>query len=154
VRDLPESLFAPKGTPPFATETKIMSADRPTRRKLLSLLSTLPIAIAAKPARAARPAVLLLKTRVNGEAYYDAVRAVDALSVGDPVQLRREPDNRYDSRAIEVLDAKGRKLGYVARIDNSAAARLIDAGETLRAKIARLDKPSLDIRIDVEWLPG
>jgi hypothetical protein len=131
-----------------------MSAVRPTRRKLLALFGTLPIALTAKPASAARSPVLLLKTRVNGEAYYDAARAVDALSVGDPVQLRREPGNRYDSRAIEVLDRKGRKLGYVARIDNSAAARLIDAGETLRAKIARLDKPSLDIRIDVEWLPG
>ncbi|MBA2920229.1 hypothetical protein GON01_00825 [Sphingomonas sp. MAH-20] len=127
---------------------------RPTRRKLLGLLGAAPIAATAKPARAARPPVLLLKTRVNGECYYDAALAIGGLAVGDPVQLRREPTNRYDSRAIEVLDRKGRKLGYIARVDNSAAARLIDAGEALRATVARLDKPSLDIRIDVEWLPG
>ena len=125
-----------------------------TRRKLLALLGIGPVAIAAQPARAARPPVLLLKTRVNGECYYDAAQSIASLSIGDPVQLRREPTNRYDSRAIEVLDQRGCKLGYVARVDNSAAARLIDAGEMLRARIARLDKPALDIRIDVEWLPS
>ena len=125
-----------------------------TRRKLLALLGIAPVAVATRPARAARPPVLLLKIRVNGECYYDATQSIGSLSVGDPVQLRREPTNRYDSRAIEVFDQRNRKLGYVARMDNSAAARLIDAGETLRARITRLDKPALDIRIDVEWLPG
>ena len=55
-------------------------------------------------------------------------------------------------RAI-VLDAAGRKLGYVARIDNSAAARMIDAGERFEARVARLSPP-LDIRVTVDWVPG
>jgi hypothetical protein len=126
----------------------------PSRRTLLRLLGLAPIAAVATPARATRAPVLLLKTRVNGECYYDAATCVADLSVGDLLTLRREPANRYDSRAIEVLDAKDRKLGYVARVDNSAVARLIDAGETLRATIARLEPKSLDIRIDVEWLPS
>lgn len=131
-----------------------MPAVQTSRRKLLALLGLAPVAMTATPARSSRRPVLLLKTRVNGECYYDAAEVIGGLSIGDPVQLRREPTNRYDSRAIEVLDSSGRKLGYVARMDNPAAARLIDAGEKLRARIARLDKPSLDIRIDVEWLPG
>ena len=64
---MPEPSFERKGTPHFAAETKTMSAVRPTHRKLLALFGTLPIVLSAKPARAARPAVLLLKTRVNGE---------------------------------------------------------------------------------------
>src|SRR3546814_12133442 len=67
-----------------------------------------------------RAPVRVLFTRVNGEPYYEAGTSVPTLAAGDRVVLRREPDNPHDRRAIEVLDARGAKLGYVARIDNSA----------------------------------
>src|SRR3546814_1545737 len=70
------------------------------------------------------------------------------------VVLRREPDNPHDRRAIEVLDARGAKLGYVARIDNSAVARMMDAGERFEARIARLNRATLDIRLEIDWLPA
>lgn len=130
-----------------------MSTIPTTRRSLLKLLGLASVAAAPATATAARPPVLLIKTRVNGECYYDAAECIGDLTPGDVVQLRREPSNRYDSRAIEVLDGRIRKLGYIARSDNSAVARMMDAGETLQARITRLDKSSLDMRIDVEWLP-
>jgi hypothetical protein len=130
-----------------------MPEAQTTRRSLLKLFGLAPIAAAPAAATSARTPILLLKTRVNGECYYEAATCVGDLRLDDPVQLRREPSNRYDSRAIEVLDGRGRKLGYVARIDNSAVARMMDAGERVQARIARLDIASLDIRIDVEWLP-
>ncbi len=122
--------------------------DQLDRRRLMQWLGLAPAAAAVvprTPAIAARPAVRLLFTRINGERYDDAEAAFASLAVGAPVTLRREPDNAFDRRAIEVFDAAGRKLGYVARIDNSAVARMIDAGERFEARVARLTPP-LDIR--------
>ena len=124
------------------------------RRRLLALLGLAPVAATARPAAARRAPVRVLRTRVNGEHYYEAAEAVRSLAVGDRVALRREPANAYDKRAIEVLDSKGRKLGYIARMDNSAVARMIDAGERFEARIGRLDAASLDIRLEVDWLPA
>ncbi len=124
------------------------------RRTLLAALGLAPVAATARAAAPARAPVKLLWTRVNGEAYYQAAKAAATLAVGDPVRLRREPTNAYDKRAIEVFDTAGRKLGYVARMDNSAVARMMDAGEHFQARVSRLDRATLDIRLDVEWLPG
>lgn len=134
-----------------------MSLATTTRRRLLCWLGAAPIGLAAAGRAEARPArspVKLLYTRVNGEHYYEARAALADLAVGAPVTLRREPTNAYDRRAVEVLDRAGRKLGYVARIDNSALARLIDAGERFEARVARLDPAALDIRLQIDWLPG
>ena len=122
------------------------------RRSLLALLGLSPLAAARAAPR--RAPVRVLWTRVNGEAYYDAASSIATLRVGDAVTLRREPANPFDQRAIEVLDADGRKLGYIARMDNSAVARMMDAGELFRARIGRIDPAALDIRLEVEWLPG
>lgn len=125
------------------------------RRSLLALLGLSPAAAlpSAAAARPRRDPVRLLFTRVNGEHYYAAAEAFPSLGVGDAVRLQREPTNAYDRRAIEVFDGEGRKLGYVARIDNSALARMMDAGEAFTARVARLG-PGLDIRLIVDWLPG
>ena len=135
-----------------------MDNNRLNRRRLPGWLGLAPAAaLAARGAAATaalerRAPVRLLFTRVNGEHYYDAAAAVTMLTPGDRVTLRREPDNPYDRRAIEVIDAAGQKLGYVARIDNSALARMIDAGERFEARIARLDRRLLDIRLEIDWL--
>ncbi len=127
------------------------------RRRLLGWLGLGPAVIVGAPAaagQAARPPVRVLFTRVNGEPYYEASTSVPTLAAGDRVMLRREPDNPHDRRAIEVLDRAGRKLGYVARIDNSAVARMMDAGERFEARIARLNRATLDIRLEIDWLPA
>ena len=54
---------------------------------------------------------------------------------------------------MEVLDIFDLKLGYVARVDNSALARMMDAGERFAARVVRID-PGLDIRLQIDWLPG
>ena len=128
-----------------------------TRRFLLGLFGAGALAPGARGgvrSKRERKAVLLLRSRVNGELYYDAAVAIGDLGVGSPVALRREPDNRHDRRAVEVLDDAGRKLGYLARIDNPAVARMMDAGERFRASVTRVDPRTLDIRLDVHWLPA
>lgn len=133
-----------------------------SRRRALALLGLAPAAALPVPALPAKPItqpsardpVRLLWTRINGEAYYQMRESIGTLSVGAPVTLRREPDNAHDRRAIEVLDSDGRKLGYIARIDNSAVARMMDAGERFAARISRIDPWDSDIRLEVDWLPG
>ena len=127
-----------------------------TRRRLLALFGLAPIAPVAAAASRVRPRepVKLLWTRVNGEAYYALRESLPTLAVGDEVTLRREPENRYDKRAVEVLDADGRKLGYVARVDNPALARMMDAGDCFRATVSRVDLHRQDVRLDIDWLRG
>ncbi len=131
-----------------------MSQSPLNRRRLLSLLGLAPVAaplaVAAKPMR---EPVRVLFAKVNGEAYYDAAASIATLAVGDGVTLRREPANAHDRRAIEVFDGAGRKLGYVARGDNSAVARMMDAGERFEARVGRVDRSIRDIRLEVYWLP-
>lgn len=95
--------------------------------------------------------VPLLKTYVAG-AERRVMREVEsALKPGAELQLMREPENDYDSRAIAVLIEDGRKLGYIPRVENQAVANLMDAGLSPRATVAtvRADASRPDIRIDV-----
>ncbi len=126
---------------------------RLSRRTLLALLGMAPAAAAASP-RPAPARVRLLRTRVNGEYYYEAAESLPTLVPGAPLALRREPTNAYDRRAIEVLDAAGRKLGYMPMIDNPAVARMMDAGETMRAHVTAVEPARRLIRFDVESLRG
>lgn len=45
-----------------------------------------------------------------------------ALFPGRPARLEREPDNRYDSRAVRVVTPRGQLLGYIPRRDAEALA--------------------------------
>ena len=91
--------------------------------------------LAARRVRAAAPReILLARMHVAGTAYYDAEAVAHRLHPGQRLALRRQPGNRYDDLAIEVLGPRGRKLGYVPRRHNEMPARLIDAGKRLSAR--------------------
>ena len=66
-----------------------------------------------------------------GEAHWSRIKP------RDHVTLRREPGNRHDPRAIAV-EWQGVILGYVPREANFALAQMIDRGERVEARIARL----------------
>ena len=78
--------------------------------------------------------IRLAGMHVAGTAYYDAEAAADCLRPGQRLALRRQPANRYDALAIEVLGPEGHKLGYVPRRRNEMPARLMDAGKRLSAR--------------------
>jgi hypothetical protein len=59
------------------------------------------------------------------------------MQVGDALTLVREPENRYDARAVRV-EWQGNKIGYVPRRENADVARMMDAGQILLARIVRL----------------
>ena len=53
------------------------------------------------------------------------------LKPGEKVSFLREPDNRFDRKAIMAVDEDGRKLGYIPRTQNDILASLMDAGKVI-----------------------
>ena len=101
--------------------------------------------LATRRVRAAAPRqILLARLHVAGTAYYDAKAAADRLRPGQRLALRRQPENRYDALAIEVLGPEGGRSGLRrARAAswatcpagaNEMPARLMDAGKRLSAR--------------------
>ena len=114
------------------------------RRKFLKAVTFLPL-LALNPAEArnvqwnpsqpaARRGILLLETTVAGYRFYEGERVWEKLRQGDALELRREPSNPHDHRAI-ALYWNGAKLGYIPRVDNTVLANFLDNGFGLEAGI-------------------
>ena len=70
------------------------------------------------------------------------------LTAGDVLELRREPQNPYDKRAIEIwalVDDATLKLGYIARIENEALAALMDEGVPVVGHVLATEERSTDV---------
>ena len=79
----------------------------------------------------------LFDSYIAGTTHLEDKTVLDVIQVGDILSLQRE-DNKYDSNAILILNADGKKLGYVPEKDNIVFARLMDAGKLLKAKISKI----------------
>ncbi len=76
--------------------------------------------------------IFLMNTMINGAMHVKTIyKQARALKEGDRVTLRLEPKNKYDEKAILVLDPKGKKLGYIPRVKNEVLYHLMDAGKEL-----------------------
>lgn len=84
--------------------------------------------------------------RIAVSQYYGCHAVLGRLKVGDALQLHRQSNNLHDGRAIEVF-WREHKLGYLPRLDNAAAASLLDRAQSLRAEIVGIDD------LDEEWEP-
>ena len=92
----------------------------------------------AQPLHAEIAAHILLQDSPLAGFQYHAGKALwPQMQVGDVLTLVREPDNRYDARAVRV-EWRGHKIGYVPRRENADVARLMDGGQPLVARIVRL----------------
>lgn len=76
----------------------------------------------------------LFDSYIAGTTHLDDSTVLDKIKAGDMLNLQRE-SNKFDSNAILMLNADGKKLGYVPEKDNLIFARLMDAGKLLKAKI-------------------
>jgi hypothetical protein len=61
---------------------------------------------------------------------------------GEPMQLIREPDNKYDEDAIKVCRANGEQIGYIGRDDNYRFAEDLDRGHRFIVEIAFINPAS------------
>lgn len=99
---------------------------------------------------------LLQTSPIAGFQYHQGEAIWAELSQGATLQLTREPENKYDPRAVRV-DFNGQKLGYLPRIDNAAVSQLLDRGEQVQAYIADLkmsDDPwqRVEVEVEVRWM--
>jgi hypothetical protein len=127
-----------------------------TRRDFFKTLARL-IGLVALPAAAAAaaPRRLIQQCPLAGFQHHDGNELWNYLTVGDSLQLIREPGNPHDANAIRV-DWNGRELGYIPRAQNETTARLMDQGKWLEARIGGLERhgnPWRRVSIEV-WLVG
>lgn len=122
------------------------------RRFLTGLLAATGLATGSARARPARR-LLIQESAVAGFQYHQGEVVFDRLAVGQPLDLVREPDNRFDRRAVR-LDWQGHKLGYLPRAENAAVAQMLDRGERLTATISQRRaeaNPWRRLAVRVEW---
>ena len=94
--------------------------------------------------------VLVQSSPLAGSQYYAVEALWGEMRLGDRLTLVREPENRYDKRAVRI-EWKGHKLGYVPRKNNHLVAESLDMGEALEARISKLrDDPDPWQRIEFE----
>ncbi len=77
----------------------------------------------------------LFDSYIAGTTHLEDKSVIEKVQVGDMLSLQRE-DNKFDSNAVMVLNAEGKKMGYVPEKDNIIFARLMDAGKLLKAKVS------------------
>lgn len=97
---------------------------------------------------------LLFRTAVHGTRFHDAPAMQPPPPPGTRLALRREPDNSFDDRAVEVRLEDGRKLGYVPRTRNRALATRMDDGEPVFALLERFDGPAESPDVEVALYVG
>jgi hypothetical protein len=103
------------------------------RRRLLLLCPLLLIG----SARAQTVKVLVQSSPLAGFQYHEAAVLWEEMKVGDPLVLKREPDNAFDANAVRV-EWRGRMIGYLPRAENRAVAAEMDRGGRVEARVARL----------------
>jgi len=104
---------------------------------VLRFATSLALSLALQPACAAEARIIVQQSPLAGFQYYEGKVLWDNMRVGDPLTLKREPQNPHDANAVRV-EWKGQPLGYVPRRDNSDVARQIDRGVPVQARIVRL----------------
>ena len=92
--------------------------------------------------------IFLFDTFIAGTSYVDK-GIIDSLSEGDKLILRREQNNKFDDKAVLVLNKDQQKTGYIPEKDNAVFSRLMDAGKLLTAKVKKIDKKGDFSKIEI-----
>ena len=109
--------------------------SRRTFLKALIGLAGLPVAtrLQAKENRS----ILIQQSPVAGFQYHQGEEVWPLLQAGMPLELKREPENRYDRKAVAIY-WQGAQLGYVPRVENHAVGAMLDRGQPVKARITAL----------------
>lgn len=69
------------------------------------------------------------------------------VSRGDTYRLKRDYGNLYDENAVEVIDMKGDRIGFIEARANSDVAFFMDSGIECYCRIAAVDRSSSTVGI-------
>lgn len=95
--------------------------------------------------------IFLIEVHIAGTTHIDNIDELEPkLTEGVEVSFFREPNNKYDDKAIVVKDKEGNKLGYVPRANNEILARLMDAGKLVYGKVKSKEKIGEWVKIEME----
>lgn len=95
--------------------------------------------------------IFLFDTHIAGTSYIDGIEELEPnLNEDDKLDFFREPDNKYDKRAIVIKTIDGVKIGYVPRYDNVIFSRLMDAGKLLFGRISSKEGSGRWVRINIK----
>lgn len=103
------------------------------------------------------PGMLLDVMAVKGFAYVPQREALlPLLRNGEPITLRREPGNPHDCKAVRLLRADGRAIGYLPMKYNAIPAALLDEGQRLAGRLRLPGGEGGPRRMEVEiyWQGG
>jgi hypothetical protein len=84
-----------------------------------------------------RKPIKIYDNYIKGIPHYDYKTVFGLVKKGEPLTLKRELSNLYDSFAIEVY-YKDFKLGYVAAYENIVMSNIMDQGVELKALISKV----------------
>ena len=105
------------------------------------------------PAAPAVRKIILGTEFITGFQYYDGPDIEHLLQTGMSMTLNREPHNKYDQNAIQILCGEA-KLGYVPRNANKTIARLMDQGIKVYGIIKELspaDFPYGSVKLEIYY---
>jgi len=95
--------------------------------------------------------ILSLECVVAGTTYIKNLSKIEKkLEKGQTLDLKREPDNKYDKFAVAIYNVQGERLGYIPRDKNETLARLMDAGKWFYAKVQEKEWEGSWLKIDLE----
>lgn len=90
----------------------------------------------------------LFDTFIAGTTHLDDKNVIDEVKIDDKLDLKREY-NKFDEKAILVLNKKGQKLGYIPEKDNIIFSRLLDAGKMLSATVSDIEHKGSFTKISI-----
>jgi len=75
----------------------------------------------------------VIRSKIYGISKHQEV--IDDLREGDQLVLKREPNNSYDSNAIQIQSKNGKQLGYVKTELAAELAEELDAQKEIQCKV-------------------
>lgn len=95
--------------------------------------------------------IFLFDSHVAGTSFIEGIEELEPhLHIDDRLDFFREPNNKYDPKAIVIKNTDGVKIGYVPREDNVIFSRLMDAGKLLFGKITDKELKGNWLKINIK----
>lgn len=76
---------------------------------------------------------------IAGFQYYEGEEIIEMLNSGDELIFKRQKENEYDEKAIEVFSKDNKKLGYMPMDLNFIPANIMDQQINLTGFISEID---------------